>query len=73
MSQVRQAGHLTKRYGLSKCSACGELLVKARSEEILPEERQELSRLGIALLAAEYDGQTLCSRERERFGICFHR
>ncbi len=70
MAKLREPGEITAFYGLAKCSACGEWMVKAKPEELLPGERAQLAKLGLATVAAEYRNHTVCTREQKTIGLC---
>lgn len=67
---MRQPGEITGHFGLERCSACGGWLVKAHANELLPEEKTELAKLGIATIGTRYQQRMVCSRETELTGIC---
>lgn len=67
---MRQPGEIAGQFGLERCSACGEWLVKVEGKELLPEERSQLAKLGIATIGARYQRRMVCSRETKLTGIC---
>jgi hypothetical protein len=67
---LRLPGEIAQQFGLERCSVCGGWLVNVRTDDLLPEERTLLDRLGIATVATRYQRRAVCSREKAQTGIC---